>query len=83
MSGADYRRWITYYAYRFEQQERISYQLGQICSLLAGGFFRAESDPEDWIPGAAKAEPDTVHLSDDELAMQLALSLGAEVRYAQ
>ena len=81
MSGADYRRWIDYYAYGYEQQERISYQLGQLCSLLAGGFFQAESNPEDWIPGAAKAEPDRIHLSDDELAMQLALSLGADIRY--
>jgi len=82
MSGADYRRWIDYYAYQFEQQERISYQLGQVCSLLSGGFFRYESEPEDWIPGAAKAEPDRIELSDDELAMELARSLGAEIRYA-
>lgn len=82
MSGAEYRRWIDYYAYRFEQQERISYQLGHVCSLLAGGFFRAETDPEDWIPGASAPEPEAVRLPDRDLAMQLALSLGAEIRYA-
>ena len=82
MSGADYRRWIQYYAYQFEQQERISYQLGQLCSLLASGFFRADTAPEDWIPGASAPEPEAVRLTDHDLAMQLALSLGAEVRYA-
>lgn len=81
MSGADFRRWVRFYAYQYELQERIEWQLAQVCSILGAGFFRLETSPADWIP-SVQAEPEAVTLTDRELMQELARSFGAEIRYA-
>lgn len=77
ISEANAKRWTQFY---FERRHRLELMLGQVSALL-GQLIGIESDPEDWIPGAVKAEQETVTLDPCELARQIALGMGAEVRY--
>lgn len=82
MTGADLRRWVHYYQEKNEKWEQIQWQIAQLTSLIAR-FSGLDTVPEDWMPflSAENAPAPEVHLSDRELAIELARSFGAEIRY--
>ena len=81
MSEGDARRWLEYYTWRNHRWERLEWMIGQLTAVLSNAMRGTETEAGDWIPQEAADDPGPVKLSDHELAMQLALSMGAKVIY--